>query len=518
MSVRENIPPNRRARKLASAAILAIVIAMIGGGALLIHHAFWGPKPKSYAADIEDARRAGVPVSAKALQAPLPPPEQNAAPIYTKLTDLLASHPLAQEDKIVEFVTTKQMPSKEQFERVRRALKHRAELLALIHRATARPQCVFLRDWSYPNAVLLKEVAPMREATRLLIAESALLVHDGKPMDAVNNQTLGFTIARHIAPEHYLTAHMTAVAVDSMTLLGLQKILYIAGSDPAVAKAVRSAIENEWRPHSLARAFEGEAGMHVVDLQILRTQNSAYLNQYLGNTATPPLHMSPQELSDFVDENGRVLLRLERPVISAADLPNHQANAALRRASDQVENDMDHRHVLVLVLFFDYGNLAVRQATLQATAEVTRTAAALLAWKGRHGSFPPILADAMTPLPMDPFDGMPLRYRREGHGFVVYSGGADGKFAGGVPTKKARQNRNLIPLSVPFLLRGTAEGKMMSCHVSKRIPPFTQGRVIWSCQSGSGSQRRPLFYSPSMSRAQRRLRTGCWIRHTTKQR
>lgn len=36
----------------------------------------------------------------------------------------------------------------------------------------------------------------------------------------------------------------------------------------------------------------------------------------------------------------------------------------------------------------------------------------------------------MKPVPTDPFDGKPLRYRQEGKGFVVYSIGATGKYTG----------------------------------------------------------------------------------------
>jgi hypothetical protein len=58
-----------------------------------------------------------MPVTAQALQKPLPTSKQNAAPLYTRLTDLLKTHPIRKEDKIAEVLASRTMPSNEQFER-----------------------------------------------------------------------------------------------------------------------------------------------------------------------------------------------------------------------------------------------------------------------------------------------------------------------------------------------------------------------------------------------------------------
>lgn len=58
---------------------------------------------------------------------------------------------------------------------------------------------------------------------------------------------------------------------------------------------------------------------------------------------------------------------------------------------------------------------------------------AVLAYTGRHGAFPHRLKQATPRPPLDPFGTGPLRYRREGDGFVVYSAGPDGNFDGSRP-------------------------------------------------------------------------------------
>jgi hypothetical protein len=296
----------------------------------------------------------------------------------------------------------------------------------------------------------------MRTATRLLTAESIVLLHDDRPLDAVRNQSLGFIIGRHAANGDLLLGDLTARGIDAVTISGFQKILYHSGSDPRVTDAVRKAIETSWRPHDLVRALRNEAGSQVVALWVLRFQHSEFLDQELGTGSTGKLNLKPWEISDFVDDNGRTLLKREREVIAGAALPYAQADLAFRRADTLMQNDPDHRHILALTAFPMYSGLPARRAELQATADVTRAAAALLAWRARHGRLPSRLESAIEPVPIDPFDGKPLNYRREGDGFVVYCVGADGRFKGGVPGKRRYQHDVLFRYPLPSYLKHPA--------------------------------------------------------------
>jgi hypothetical protein len=67
------------------------------------------------------------------------------------------------------------------------------------------------------------------------------------------------------------------------------------------------------------------------------------------------------------------------------------------------------------------------------------TAIALRLYRKEHGRYPENLS-ALVPrylpsVPADPFDGKPLRYRREGTGFRLWSIGPDRKDDGGVEGK-----------------------------------------------------------------------------------
>jgi hypothetical protein len=390
----------------------------------------------AYAAAIADARRAGIPTTSQELQAPLPPAEQNAAPLYTRIADLLAAHPLSGPDEILELMSAHGMPSADQCARARQALKRRSALVALIHQAATRPQCVFVRDWSYPNAILYREETPMRAAAKLLGAESAFLAHAGRPLDAVRTDALIFNMARQTSSSIPYAANGSAHNMQRLALWDLQRILYRMGGRADVADAVRALIEQQCRPGSLSAAFREEAGTHIVDIEVLRSQGSEGLTSWIGDSSSRPLQMLPGDWNRLIDDNGLLLLRMERRAADVADLPYWKSSRVMAGLNQQLNADQDRRHILVLNIWPGSEYTIVSRTLLQAEAEVTRSGAAILAWKARHGALPASLAQALSPAPTDPFDGRPLRYRREGAGFVVYSVGETLRYAAGTPKQR----------------------------------------------------------------------------------
>ena len=53
-------------------------------------------------------------------------------------------------------------------------------------------------------------------------------------------------------------------------------------------------------------------------------------------------------------------------------------------------------------------------------------------------------------VPTDPFDGKPLRYKKHGSSYIVYSVGSDGQDDGGVPRDS---NYLVIPQDIGFVVK-----------------------------------------------------------------
>ncbi len=391
----------------------------------------------SYAEAKASAKKEGIPLTPADLVRPSVPDSENAAPVYRQLTKLLTAKPIA-SSQIIGSLTGKRMPDAAQIAEVRAELKAHADVLALAHKAASRPKCNFARDYALGPKLLFPEYAKMRSAIRTLTAESTVMLADGKPFDAIHNQTLGFNIARHAATDHTVISYLVAIAIDSITLHGMEKILHAAGDKLGVATAVEKSIAANWQPHSFKQALGGEAVL-LVRLQEGLSKGGP---EYDSDIATAYQQAQQKENAahdwqPFLDANGAYMLDVVRATHNRAGDPYPVSLPALRRIETAVRDDKSNPHLFGSILTPVYAQSLNKNASDEARIDVVRCAARVLAWRQTHnGTFPKSLAEAMTKVPMDPYNGNPLRYRVVGNGFVVYSVGPTGKFDGGAPAKK----------------------------------------------------------------------------------
>jgi hypothetical protein len=91
---------------------------------------------------------------------------------------------------------------------------------------------------------------------------------------------------------------------------------------------------------------------------------------------------------------------------------------------------------LAKVLFFTWSRVMHKAADFHALQRLGQVAVALRLYRHEHGRYPETLEELvpkyLPSLPVDPFDGKPLRYKRLAKGFKVWSVGWDMKDDGGV--------------------------------------------------------------------------------------
>jgi hypothetical protein len=120
-----------------------------------------------------------------------------------------------------------------------------------------------------------------------------------------------------------------------------------------------------------------------------------------------------------------------------ARLPYYRAGDALAALTDQLER-LPWYAVISKQMMPRIRETCQNQAILEALIMTSRTGLACRVFKARTGRYPDSLAelvpDLVPAVPIDPFTGDPLVYRREGEGFVVYSLGSNQKDDGGRST------------------------------------------------------------------------------------
>lgn len=407
--------------------------------------------PANLARQEASARSEGIPLTAAQLQRPLPPPSQNAAPLYVKLTKLLHDKPLGLP-KYAEGMDAFHAYTPQQVASVRKTLAARQDVMALVHQAADRPQCVFVRDWSQGGKVNFPEYMPLREAARLLKTESYLLARDGHSQEAIANQTRGFRVAEHAASDHTLLAYLVGNADESITLSGMQSILALAGPNAALDADVRQEVDAKRPRLSLRAAMAGETAfdcgvfpqMHSAEGQGVEAALSAAGFPTEISRSVKASGPDQRHLHSLIDAWQADFLGRMRPLVVACGQPPPLRRAGFVSVNEKLKRDGEGAdgmlYVFSSILMPVFSDIDQNDTRTRAREAVTLAAAALLTGKAETGAYPATLPSGFP----DPCTDKPLLYRREGGGFVVYSAGPTGRFDGGRPGAKVPGQESLF--------------------------------------------------------------------------
>lgn len=391
---------------------------------------------------LRDQRRNGFPVSPAKLQAPLPPPDLNAAPFYSQLAALMMAQHLQPE---IDQLRPSGDDRTADINAVRGFLaKHRAAV-RLVHEASSRPACVFVRSWAFGPWTRYPELPAVRAAAWLVSLESLALAKDCRYADAVRNQRLGFRIASHASSDPVLLAYYDSLACEAIPLRGLAAILQEAKPGSRIARLAVEALRHRPPAPDLARALAGEAIIMKtgVDIAVLgRTPpgfpdaaswaKTADETAAIGRSVAPPHHRSPESrrwVIGLVQAAEARQMEDMQQLIEAARQPYPErlrrfdmvAAAVQRRSRERSAFDALTHPGADLI---DLGTLTITSAAstevrVVARQRIVQAAAEILAYRDEHGVYPLRLDQANAASLLNPYTGRRLEYRRTADGFTV---------------------------------------------------------------------------------------------------
>ncbi len=389
-------------------------------------------------ADLARARAAavatGIPLDPARLQRRPVAPALDAAPLYVRLGRLRRPNRADSLDLSLDPPNPRYAYTPAQIARVRRSLGHQREALSLAHQAASRPYCVFRRDWSRGQEVLLSEYQYQGAAVRLLRTEAYLWARDGHPTEAIRNAVLVLHVADQFASDPTMSGYLGSQDIEAKGLDVLADVLEVSHGNPQTARQVLDIMATRLPHRSLWYAAAGEFSSWLITLDSLRmkwepgwawdVQSGRLVDLADPTPDRPVVAVSPEEHrllaglwdaweAHLLTDTARqvTLLRAGTPpqnIVPGPSAVRGWADRVLRLPGGPLRNPL-------------LAGLGEVQKRGLARKNVLRTAAALLADP----------AHPLRPLP-DPFTGRPLGFRREGRrGFVVYSVGEDGTFRGG---------------------------------------------------------------------------------------
>lgn len=294
-------------------------------------------------------------------------------------------------------------------------------------------------DTLLPHLMGIKRGMQLSEMAAILDAEN----NDEK--QAANDVLMTLALARSLKAEPVLISQLVRSAGVSLAVDALNQVVNRTTLSPeslsGLTKALQSMEDYDARGEGFSRSMAGELAMHLALLN-----NPAKLVRDLSTASATDVPegqrhrmieylkqaRSLKEEQDYLETTSQQLLSARKETFPQR----------LKVVSDLIRQrvtEATDRGLLLNVWLSDGLDKHVnREARCLANLRLALTAVTLEQFRAAHNNRYPAGLSELTPSYLntvltDPFDGQPLRYRKQDAGYVLYSIGADLKDDGGKP-------------------------------------------------------------------------------------
>jgi hypothetical protein len=305
-----------------------------------------------------------------------------------------------------------------------------------------RPRITYAPDFI---STLVQPVQDAREVCSLLHIDVVIRSEDGDADGAIDSCRAMLNTGRSIGEEPFVIAVLVRCACANMTVNAVERVLARGcPGEPALA-TMQTALEQELAEPTLLFALRGErAGL----LEVLRLMadgkvRPSFVSALASGGKQPGLvgrfledHLPARTTADQAS-----LLRGMNKLVEAAKLPVEQQAAAFESAIEEWKDRADSP-----LLQRKWADMSL-SAHLRVEANMRAAVAAVAAlaaerYRLKHAQWPASLdalvkAGLLKAVPLDPFDGEPLRLKRLPDGLVIYSVGQDRTDNGGIINRRA---------------------------------------------------------------------------------
>jgi hypothetical protein len=321
------------------------------------------------------------------------------------------------------------------------------EALTLLHQASEIPRSRFPINLGKLSIMPYPHLAKVVRSAYLLQTDAANHAEDANPELAVLSVNSSFALSRSLAKEPLMRSHLARIESQGITVSSLQHMLNRTGLTDEQLGSLGAALEKADDQRGLARAFIGQRCIGIYgfnrlrdtsDLIALPAGRTRSLNQRLLINAAVFLS-SPQYLYDFCGllqwDELHYLQLMDRYIQTAqTDFPERIAAAQVLRKFLEQQDGL-HAFSRGWLRGMNGSRVILKDATVTARLRSARIVIAIERFRISHDHELPQTLAELTPfgssgVPIDPFDGQPLRYKKLAQGYVVYSVGEKGDGTG----------------------------------------------------------------------------------------
>jgi hypothetical protein len=282
---------------------------------------------------------------------------------------------------------------------------------------------------------LLEDQQTVRAVTALLRYEALRSGEGGDMKGAMRACQATLNAARSLGDEPLVISQLVRVACVVVACQAVERTLALGEPGSKDLTDLQQMLEEEDANPTALIAMRGERAQWHEMFDAL--ESGDVLMSQIGDPDTPP-----DWRDTYLGWVHRDRIRNEHPLflslmtrwVEEARLPLHEQGSVEQGFADELRNLPSHA-VITRLMFPALGRAAEAFRRKHAHVRCLAVALATERYRKKHGAWPEALG-RLTPgllsaVPLDPYDGQPLRYRRLADGVVVYSVGPDGVDDGG---------------------------------------------------------------------------------------
>ncbi len=411
-------------------------------------------------------RAAGFPVSGAELNAwrrPVPDSE-NGALVLTQAFALLRTFPDARSNEVVadKILTRTNDWSSATRGLVEAYVQTNALALAKARDALLLSRFRFPVDFSYGPDSEMPHLRKLKEIAVIAALAAGLDAEEGRAEDWPEQVDLQLKLAATLDDEPDVVSHLVRNSIIRMSAGATERSLNRVSPSAEGCRRLQAAFTRTGATNALPLALVGERAQTIPIFRMSwkemqsESQNdvspskSEEPHRYLGQPAfvLSLTGLEERDLDFYLQTMDKSISLAALPPPSSLTLTNY-----LESANNVAQHKWD---ILSMMMLAPLSRAIVSEASTQARIRLATTALAVEAFRRERVRLPTALRE-LTPqfldaVPMDPFDGAPLRYRLLAHGYTIYSIGADGHDDGGREPPERKKFTDNTTYDITFIV------------------------------------------------------------------
>jgi len=267
--------------------------------------------------------------------------------------------------------------------------------------------------------MLLPDAQALRVAARLLALEAHVRAHRGDPNGAAESILAMLAAGESLRDEPILVSQLVRIAVQGIASGTLEKLLPRAQFSEADLVRLQARFQGLNCDEGMLRALMGDRVMGLEGMLALMSSPGGGPRGLAGLLITRD-HL----VQAYLESMDEVIAAARQPLPGRLDEVD-ALEAEMKQFVKTAGPIAKLRKLMPALALPAIQAYVTAGARANATAQVTATAIAAHRWRLKHGKLPPgletLVPEFLLAVPLDPFDGKPLRWVIKGDELVVYS-------------------------------------------------------------------------------------------------